>query len=91
MVNRRVEREILVEVVKQNGHDPTKVAVRLNWGSPETPEIVASDLIFEAEKNLIRPKSFERTSLRFKAGRYVSQLVDFKVKKVRFAENQTLL
>jgi hypothetical protein len=64
MVKRRVEREIFAEVVKQNGYDPTKAAVRLNWGNPEKPEIVASDLISAAEKNLIRPDEFRKNSVK---------------------------
>jgi hypothetical protein len=55
-------------VVKHCGYDPIKLDVRLNWGSPETSEIVASDLISAAEKNLIRRMSFERMLFRFWLG-----------------------
>lgn len=64
MVKRRVEREIFATVVRQNGQDPAKAAVRLNWGSPETPEIIASDLISAAEKNLIRPDEFRKNAVK---------------------------
>ena len=64
MVKRRVEREIFAVVIKQNGYDPAKAAVRLNWGSPETPEITASDLISAAEKNLIRPEEFRKNAVK---------------------------
>ena len=64
MVKRRVEREIFALVVEQNGYDAAKAAVRLNWGSPETPEITASDLISAAEKNLIRPDEFRKNAIK---------------------------
>jgi hypothetical protein len=64
MVKRRVEREIFATVIKQNGYDPVKAAVRLNWGSPETPEITASDLISAAEKNLIRSDEFRKNAVK---------------------------
>ena len=48
MIKRRVEREIFTVVVMQAGFDPVKAKVRLNWGSPESPEIMAADLISAA-------------------------------------------
>ena len=36
----------------QAGFDPVKAQVRLNWGSPESPEITAADLISAATSYL---------------------------------------
>ena len=65
MVKRRVEREIFAVVAEQNGFDPVKAQVRLNWGSPETPEILMSDLIAAATGSapLIRPEEFRKNAL----------------------------
>lgn len=64
MVKRRVEREIFAPILLQAGYDPIKAQVRLNWGSPETPEITASDLISAAEKQLIRPEEFRKNAIK---------------------------
>jgi hypothetical protein len=64
MVKRRVEREIFAVIVKQAGFDPVKASVRLNWGSPETLEISASDLISAADRRLIRPDEFRKNAIK---------------------------
>jgi hypothetical protein len=64
MVKRRVEREVFAVVLRQDGFDPVKAQVRLNWGSPETPEITAADLIGAASKNLIRPEEFRKNAVK---------------------------
>jgi hypothetical protein len=64
MVKRRVEREVFSVVAKQNGFNPAKVQIRLNWGTPDTPEISAADLISAAEKNLIRPDEFRKNVIK---------------------------
>jgi hypothetical protein len=64
MIKRRVEREIFSVIEKQNGFDPVKGQVRLNWGTPDTPEITAADLISAAEKNLIRPDEFRKNAIK---------------------------
>ena len=69
MIKRRVEREIFAVVVKQAGFDPVKAAIRLNWGSPETPEITAPDLISAATAQagsvpLIRPEEFRKNAVK---------------------------
>jgi len=64
MVKRRVEREIFAVIEKQNGFDPVKGQVRLNWGTVDTPEISASDLISAADKNLIRPDEFRKNAVK---------------------------
>ena len=64
MIKRRVEREIFADVVKQAGFDSAKAGVRLNWGSPESPEITAGDLISAASQNLIRPDEFRKNAIK---------------------------
>jgi len=43
-----------------------KAAVRLNWGSPESPEITAGDLISAATAPvpLIRPEEFRKNAIK---------------------------
>jgi hypothetical protein len=64
MVKRRVEREIFTPIIQQAGYDPVKAQVRLNWGSPETPELLAADLIAAAEKGLIRGEEFRKNAVK---------------------------
>ena len=64
IVKRRVECEIFTPILLQAGYDPIKAQIRLNWGSPETPEITASDLISAAEKQLIRPEEFRKNAIK---------------------------
>jgi hypothetical protein len=44
--------------------DPVKAAVRLNWGSQETPAILATDLIAAAEKGLISKEDFVKNAIK---------------------------
>jgi hypothetical protein len=37
----------------------------LNFGSPESPELVVSDLIHAAETGLIRPDEFRKNAVKF--------------------------
>lgn len=69
MIKRRVEREIFAIIVRLAGFDPAKAAIRLNWGSPETPEITAPDLISAATAQagsmpLIRPEEFRKNAVK---------------------------
>jgi hypothetical protein len=69
MIKRRVEREIFAIVIRQAGFDPDKACVRLNWGSPESPEIIAADLISAATAQagsvpLIRPEEFRKNAIK---------------------------
>lgn len=64
-VKRQVEREVFVPVLLQNGFDPVRAKVRLNWGTPDTPEFLISDLISAAEKGLVRPDEFRKNAARF--------------------------
>ena len=67
MVKRRVEREVFAVIVRQVGFDAVKAGVRLNWGSPETPEITAADLIAAATATppLIRSEEFRKNAVKF--------------------------
>jgi len=64
-VKRQVERDIFSPVLRQAGFDPAEAQVRLNWGSPDVPEMVATDLIKAAELSLIRPEEFRKNAVKF--------------------------
>lgn len=64
-IKRHVEKEIFATIVTQNGFDAAKAKVRLNFGSPETPELVPADLIRAAELGLVRPEEFRKNAVKF--------------------------
>jgi len=64
-IKRQVERDIFDTVLAQAGFDPTKAQVRLNWGSPEVPEVVMADMLKAAELGLIRPEEFRKNAAKF--------------------------
>jgi hypothetical protein len=64
-IKRQVEKEIFAAIVAQNGFDVSKAKVRLNFGSPQTPELVPSDLIKAAELGLVRPEEFRKNAVKF--------------------------
>ncbi len=64
-VKRMVEREIFNPVLLQAGFEPRKAHVRLNWGSPEVPEVVMADMLRAAELGLIRPEEFRKNAAKF--------------------------
>jgi hypothetical protein len=64
-IKRQVERDIFVTVLKQAGFEPEEAGIRLNWGSPETPEVIAADLIHAAELGLIRSEEFRKNAVKF--------------------------
>jgi len=45
--------------------NPLKARVRLNWGTPETPERAPADLIHAAQLGLIRPDEFRTNAVKF--------------------------
>jgi hypothetical protein len=63
-VKRQVEREIFSVVLDQNAFDSVKAGVRLNWGTPDQPELLMSDLIAAATATtpLIRPEEFRKNA-----------------------------
>ena len=64
-VKRQVERELFSPIVAQAGFDAVKAKVRLNYGSPETPELTPADLIKAAESGLIRAEEFRKNAIKF--------------------------
>ncbi|MEM2107833.1 MAG: hypothetical protein QXL10_00915 [Candidatus Bathyarchaeia archaeon] len=62
---RTVEGDLFDWVLADAGFDPVKAAIRLNWGSPEVPEVVMADLLKAAELNLIRPEEFRKNAVKF--------------------------
>ncbi len=64
-IKRQVEKEIFAVTVSQAGLDAAKAKVRLNFGSPETPELVPADLIRAAELGLVRPEEFRKNAVKF--------------------------
>jgi hypothetical protein len=64
-IKRQVEKEIFAVIVNQAGLDPTKGKVRLNFGSPETPELNPADLIKAAELGLVRVEEFRKNAIKF--------------------------
>jgi hypothetical protein len=64
-IKRQVEKEIFAVTVAQAGFDAAKAKVRLNFGSPETPELVPADLIKAAELGLVRAEEFRKNAVKF--------------------------
>ena len=50
---------------RQANFSPLYAKVRLNWGSPETPELMPADLIHAAQLGLIRPEEFRKNAVKF--------------------------
>jgi hypothetical protein len=64
-IKRQVERDIFNVVLAQAGFEPAKAHVRLNWGSPEVPEVVMADILKAAELGLIRREEFRKNAVKF--------------------------
>ncbi len=64
-IKRQVERDIFNTILRQEGFNPLEAKIRLNWGSPETPELVPADLIHAAQLGLIRPEEFRKNAVKF--------------------------
>jgi len=52
-------------IIGEAGYDPLKAHARLNWGTPETPEILIVDMLKAAELGLIRPEEFRKNAVKF--------------------------
>jgi hypothetical protein len=66
LIKRRVEalwRKVIVAA--DSSLDPVKASVRLNFGAPESPEVIAADLIHAAELDLIRSEEFRKNAVKF--------------------------
>ena len=64
-IKRQVVREIFPPVLIYADKSPELAKVRLNWGSPKTPELVSVDLIHSVEAGLIRPEEFRKNAVKF--------------------------
>lgn len=64
-IKRQVEREIFNSVLRQANFNPLEAKIRLNWGSPETPELVPADLIHATQLGLIRAEEFHKNAVKF--------------------------
>jgi len=53
------------QVLRQADFNPLEAEVRLNWGSPQTPELDPADLIHAAQLGLIRPEEFRKNAVKF--------------------------
>ncbi len=61
-IKRMVECYVFAPFIVAANLDADLAAVRLNWGSPETPEMVMADLISAAGAGLIRPEEFRKNA-----------------------------
>jgi len=64
-VKRQVERDVFDVVLRQAGFEPAEAGVRLNWGSPETPEVVPADMLKAVELGLIRAEEFRKNAVKW--------------------------
>ena len=64
-IKRQVEREIFAPVLAQAGFDPAEAKVRLNWGTPEAPEVDLDQMLKAAELGLIRTEEFRKNAVKF--------------------------
>jgi len=64
-IKRQVERDIFAPVLLQAGFEPAKAKIRLNFGSPEVPEVEIADMVRAAELGLIRAEEFRKNAVKF--------------------------
>lgn len=64
-VKRQVERDVFSVVLRQAGLDWVEAKVRLNWGSPKSPEVSVADMLKAAELGLIRQEEFRKNAVKF--------------------------
>jgi len=64
-IKRHVERTIFTPVLAQAGFNPSEARVRLNWGSPKTPEISVADMLKAAELGLITREEFRKNAVKW--------------------------
>jgi hypothetical protein len=57
-IKRAIEKEVFTPIIQQEGYDPKKAGLRLNWGTPEKPQIVMGDILRAAELQLISQEEF---------------------------------
>ncbi|MEM3463890.1 MAG: hypothetical protein QW667_07315 [Candidatus Bathyarchaeia archaeon] len=64
-IKRQVEHAIFVPLLVQAGLDPYEARVRLNWGTPKTPQVSIADMLKAAELGLIRPEEFRKNAVKW--------------------------
>lgn len=64
-VKRQVEREIFAVILSQNGFDPAKAQIRLNWNAAKAPQPSMADILKAAEQGLIRTDEFRKNATKF--------------------------
>ena len=64
-IKRQVERDLFDVVVAQAGLDAAKAGVRLNWGSPDTPEVNVADVLRAVELGLVRRDEFRKNAVKW--------------------------
>jgi hypothetical protein len=64
-IKRQVERELFRTVLSQAGFDAARAQARLHWGSPQTREINAADMLKAAELKMIRMEEFRKNAQKF--------------------------
>ena len=57
-IKRTIEKEIFTPIIQQERYDPKNASCRLNWGTPEKPQIVIADILKAAELKLITMEEF---------------------------------
>lgn len=57
---RIVERDIFTPVIEAAGLDPKEADCRLNWGAPETPELIVADIIHAWELGAIKTSELRK-------------------------------
>ncbi|MGB9672052.1 MAG: hypothetical protein ACPLZY_02780 [Candidatus Norongarragalinales archaeon] len=64
-IKRQVERAVFAPVLLQAGFNPAEARVRLNWGSPKTPEISIADMLKASELGLISREEFRKNAVKW--------------------------
>ena len=64
-IKRQVERAIFAPVLLQAGFNPAEARVRLNWGSPKTPEVSILDMLKASELGLISREEFRKNAVKW--------------------------
>ncbi|MEM3090523.1 MAG: hypothetical protein QXW17_02040 [Candidatus Bathyarchaeia archaeon] len=64
-IKRQVEEALFNPILAQEGFDPSEARVRLNWGSPKTPEISIADMLKAAELGLITREEFRKNAVKW--------------------------
>ncbi|MEM3464790.1 MAG: hypothetical protein QXL91_07985, partial [Candidatus Bathyarchaeia archaeon] len=64
-IKRQVERAVFAPVLFQAGFNPAEARVRLNWGSPKTPEISIADMLKASELGLISREEFRKNAVKW--------------------------